>query len=53
MEQEKNELLATIKQNYTGAHEMNIENSVAFTANIRATLEAAVKLFWKEKLVTS
>lgn len=50
MEQEKNELLATIKQNYTGAHEMNIENSVAFTANIRATLEAAVKLFWKEKL---
>ena len=50
MEQEKKELLATIKQNYTGAHEMNIENSVAFTANIRATLEAAVKLFWKEKL---
>ena len=50
MEQEKSELLATIKQNYTGAHEMNIENSVAFTANIRATLEAAVKLFWKEKL---
>lgn len=50
MEQEKNELLATIKQNYTGAHEMNIENSVAFTANIRATLEAAAKLFWKEKL---
>lgn len=50
MEQEKKDLLAIIQQNYAGAHEMKIENSVAFTANIRATLEAAVKLFWKEKL---
>ena len=50
IEQEKNDLLATIKKNYTAVRTMKIENSQAFAVNIRSSLEFSVKLFWQEKL---
>ena len=40
----------SIKKNYAAVQTMKIENAQAFAANIRSSLEFAVKLVWQEKL---
>lgn len=46
----RSELIDSINKNYEAVREMKIENSQAFAASIRSSLEFAVKLFWQEKL---